>query len=174
MGKKIPFRLLSDYINFEIKETGRTLLENSLIKAKFTFKISGVPSLADDSGLFVDALNGEPGIYSSRYGQNDKERIAKLLDRLTGIKNRKAKFRAVYVYYFDTDRYEVFEGECPGRIAEKARGSQGFGYDPIFIPKGYKKTFAELGPEIKNRISHRAKALMEFKKYLDNIKKSGI
>ncbi len=174
LGKEFNFRLLSDYIDFEIKETGRTLLENSLIKAAFTFKVSNLPSLADDSGLFIEALGGEPGIYSSRYGKNDEERINIVLHKLSGIKDRRAKFRAVYVYYCGPDNYEVFEGECSGRITETARGKNGFGYDPIFIPDGYKKTFAELGPTIKNRISHRARALKDFKIYLNRKKTSGI
>ncbi len=149
-----------------VKESGRTLFENSLLKAEFIFKLTGKPSLADDSGLFVDGLNGAPGIYSSRYGRNDKKRIERVLKELKGNKNRKACFKAVFVYYYAPDKYEAFEGECEGMIADKPRGNAGFGYDPIFIPEGYKKTFAELGPEIKNRISHRAKALKKLKRYL--------
>lgn len=169
LGTSIHYQNLGDYLNIDIKEAGRTLQENSLTKAAFTFKISGKPSLADDSGLFVEALNGEPGVYSSRYGKDDKDRITTLLKNLATKKNRKAAFKAVFVYYYAVNRYEIFEGECIGEIAHEPRGTNGFGYDPIFIPNGYKKTFAELGPKVKNRISHRAKAVAKFKKYLKKL-----
>jgi XTP/dITP diphosphohydrolase len=163
----VVFQSIGDFLNIKIKETGRTLLENSLAKAGFAFKVSGRPCLADDSGLFVEALDGEPGVFSARYGTNDKKRIDKLLKNLKNKNNRNAKFKAVFVFQYEASEYEVFEGECVGSIAFEPRGKSGFGYDPIFIPKDYDKTFAELGPEIKNRISHRAKALMKFKKYLE-------
>lgn len=166
LGTDIHYQTLSDYFNINIKETGRTLMENSLTKAAFTFKISGKPALADDSGIFVEALNGEPGVFSSRYGIDDKDRITKLLKNLETKKNRKAIFKAVFVYYHALNKYEVFEGECAGEIAYEPRGTAGFGYDPVFIPNGYKKTFAQLGQKVKNRISHRTKALTKFKKYL--------
>jgi len=166
LGSIVDCRTLRDYLNITVKEAGRTLLENSLAKAAFTFKATGQPSLADDSGLFVEALDGEPGVYSSRYGKNDTERISRLLRNLEMKKNRAAAFRAVFVYYFAPQKYEVFRGKCIGEIALEPRGTHGFGYDPIFIPHGYTKTFAELGPDVKNKISHRAKALQEFKKYL--------
>ena len=166
LGSDIDYQTLSDYFSMEVKEVGRTLLENSLAKSLFTFKLTGKPSLADDSGLFVHALNGEPGIYSSRYGKDDNERLSRLLKNLQDKEDRKAVFKAVFVYYFAPDKYEVFTGECAGKIAESPRGSGGFGYDPVFIPRGYKRTFAELGQEIKNRISHRAAALKKFKNYL--------
>lgn len=165
----IHFKTLSDYMNIDIQEKGKTLLENSLVKAAYTFKVSNLPSLADDSGLFVEALNGEPGIYSSRYGKNDRERIARVLKNLQTKKNRKAIFKAVFVYYYAPNRYEVFKGECRGEIAIEPRGTDGFGYDPIFMPKGHKKTFAELGYEVKNRISHRSRALAKFKEYLQHL-----
>lgn len=166
LGSIVDCRTLRDYLNITVREAGRTLLANSLAKAAFTYKATGQPSLADDSGLFVDALNGEPGVYSARYGKNDTERISKLLRSLETKQNRAAAFRAVFVYYFAPQTYEVFRGQCNGRIALEPRGTHGFGYDPIFIPRGHKKTFAELGPEVKNRISHRAKALQQFKEYL--------
>lgn len=169
LGDEINYQTLSDYLDINIKEVGESLSENGLLKAEFTFKITGKPSLADDSGLFIDALQGEPGTYSSRYAKNDKARIIKVLQKLGTLKNRTAKFKAVFVYYYAANEYKIFEGECPGRIAYEPRGTNGFGYDPIFIPKGYKKTFAELGPKIKNRLSHRAKALNKFKKYLGRI-----
>ena len=168
LGADIHYQTIGDFLNIETKEVGKSLLENSIAKAAFSFKTSDKPSLADDSGLFVEALHGEPGVYSSRYGKTDNARITKLLKNLEDPKNRKAKFKAVFVYYYAQGKYEIFEGECIGRIALEACGSGGFGYDPIFIPEGYDKTFAELGPKIKNRISHRAKALAKFKKYLEN------
>lgn len=171
LGPYINYQTLSDYLSVEIKETGRTLLQNSLTKAAFAFKISGRPSLADDSGLFVEALDGAPGLHSSRYGKDDTERIAKLLKNLESKKNRKASFKAVFVYYYAPNKYEVFEGVCTGKIASEPRGSDGFGYDPVFIPDGYKKTFAELGQKVKNHISHRAKALAKFKNYLQRLTK---
>lgn len=150
----------------EIPECGRSLLENSLAKAAFVYRLRGQPTLADDSGLFVEALDNEPGIYSARYGKNDRERIARLLENLTGMKSRKAAFRAVFVYYYAPGKYESFEGECSGRIAPAPRGTNGFGYDPVFIPNGYRVTLAELDPATKNRISHRARALNKFREYI--------
>jgi len=169
LGSIVDCRTLRDYLNITVKEAGRTLLENSLAKAAFTFKATGQPSLADDSGLFVEALDGEPGVYSSRYGKNDTERINKLLRNLEMKKNRAAAFRAVFVYYFAPQKYDIFRGKCNGEIALEPRGTHGFGYDPIFIPHGYTKTFSELGPDVKNKISHRAKALQEFKRYLKSL-----
>jgi XTP/dITP diphosphohydrolase len=137
-----------------------------MAKASFAFKISQKPSLADDSGLFVSALNNAPGVFSARYGKNDDERITRVLKEMADQADRCAQFKAVYVYYFGINEYKVFEGICDGHIATQARGSEGFGYDPIFIPKGFAKTFAELGIKTKNRISHRARALRKFKKYI--------
>lgn len=164
----IQYRTLSDYVKISVKEAGRTLVENSFAKAAFAFKLSQKPSLADDSGLFVEAMNGAPGVFSARFGRNDEDRIARLLEEMAGQHNRRAQFKAAFVYYYDANKYEVFEGECIGEITAEPRGTQGFGYDPIFIPKGFRKTFAELGPKSKNRISHRAKALKKFKKYIEN------
>ena len=166
IGDIADMRMMSDFVSVDIPECGRSLLENSLAKAAFAYRLCGQACLADDSGLFVDSLGGEPGIYSARYGKDDEERIARLLTRMRGERKRAAGFRVVFVYYHADGKYEAFEGECLGRIALEARGSAGFGYDPVFIPKGYKKTFAELGPSIKNRISHRADALQKFRKFL--------
>jgi non-canonical purine NTP pyrophosphatase (RdgB/HAM1 family) len=162
----IEYRSLSEYVDIEVQEAGRTLLENSLAKAAFAYKVARIPALADDSGLFVDNLNGEPGVFSSRYGKDDVHRIARVLQQLETKTNRRASFKAVFVYYYGFDRYETFEGICLGTIAEHARGEKGFGYDPIFIPDGHTKTFAELGSEVKNTISHRARALAKFKAYI--------
>jgi len=166
LGDKINYQILGSYIQINIKEVGETLFENSLIKAAFAFKVTNKPSLGEDAGLFIDALDGEPGIYSSRYGKNNNERINKVLEKLINVKKRSATFKVVFTFYYAPDKYETFEGKCSGKIAYEPRGSSGFGYDPIFIPRGYRKTFAELGPKIKNRISHRARALKKFKKYL--------
>jgi non-canonical purine NTP pyrophosphatase (RdgB/HAM1 family) len=166
LGDNINYQTIGEYLDLKLREPGRSLRENSYTKAAFSYKVSGKASLADDSGLFVEALGGDPGVYSARYGTDDTERITKLLKNLESIKNRKAKFKAVFVYYYAPGLYEVFEGECVGRIAIKPRGMSGFGYDPIFIPKGYNKTFAELGPAVKNHISHRAQALEKLRKYL--------
>ncbi len=154
----------------KVEESGRTFLENALIKARAYFERFGLPSLADDSGLEVEALGGYPGVYSSRFYSIDfggveelkvsvdEANIRKLLRLLEGEKNRKARFVAWVVLY--TGEGGVFgHGECKGRIAEEPRGEGGFGYDPVFIPDGYSSTMAELPPEEKDRISHRGKAL---------------
>ena len=167
IGDAVVIQRVNDLLNINIPECGRTLLENSLAKAAFVYQLRGQATLADDSGLFVDALDGEPGVFSARYGRDDESRIGRLLKNLAGKKNRRAVFRAVFIYYFGHQKYEAFEGECKGEISMVPRGKQGFGYDPIFIPDGYKKTFAELGPATKNRISHRARALLKFRKYLE-------
>ncbi len=166
LGDLFHYKLISDYYSFSIREFGNTLIDNSLTKAQMAFKLSNLPSLADDSGLFVDALDGEPGVYSARYGSNDQKRIDRLLNNLVGIVDRRAVFRAVFVYYYRPKVYWVFNGECPGTIAREPRGHKGFGYDPVFIPKGYKQTFAEMDSECKNQISHRAKALFKFKTFI--------
>ncbi len=159
----IPYKR---FIDLHIPEPGDTLVENSLLKAEFIHRIIRLPALADDSGLFIEELNGAPGVLSSRYEINDAKRIERVLRELGRAKNRRAWFRAVFVYFYDVKKYEIFEGEIEGRITYEPRGELGFGYDPIFVPNGYKKTFAELGPKIKNRISHRAKALKKFKRFL--------
>jgi XTP/dITP diphosphohydrolase len=166
IGDLTKIQTISDFVKIDIPEIGRSLLENSFAKAAFVYRLCNKPTLADDSGLFVSSLNGEPGIYSSRYGKNDEERITRLLGNLLGVKDRKAAFRVVFIYYYAPGKYETFSGECVGRIARAPRGSEGFGYDPVFIPRGYKKTFAELGSQIKNRISHRANGLKKFRRYL--------
>jgi XTP/dITP diphosphohydrolase len=166
LGDDINYQTIGEYLDLQLQEPGRSLRENSFTKAAFSYKVSGRASLADDSGLFVEALGGDPGVYSARYGADDKERIIKLLKNLESKKNRKAKFKAVFVYYYAPGFYEIFEGECIGRITMEPQGTGGFGYDPIFIPKGYNKTFAELGPTVKNQISHRARALEKVRRYL--------
>jgi XTP/dITP diphosphohydrolase len=149
-----------------IAETGRTFQENAILKAlAVPRKLPGLV-IADDSGLEVDALNGAPGIHSARYaGPNatDKEKIDKLLDELASIgatKNaRRARFRCVLALARQGKVVGLFEGIVDGQIADRPRGSRGFGYDPIFVPKGFQRTFGQLGPEEKNHLSHRARAL---------------
>lgn len=170
IGDFVELQQLDDLLKIDIPECGRTLLENSLAKAAFVYQLRCQETLADDSGLFVESLEGEPGVFSARYGRDDENRIRRLLKNLADKENRRAAFRAVFVYYYEYGKYETFEGECVGEIAHVAKGEHGFGYDPVFIPNGYKKTFAELGPDTKNKISHRANALRKFRKYLEQQK----
>jgi len=167
LGTDIDFFLIDDYLSIDIREAGRTLAENSLAKARYAYEVTGKPSLADDSGLFVTALDDAPGVFSARYGKDDADRIERVLSELQGKHDRRAVFRAVFVYYTAPDRYHAFEGECRGEITHEPRGMNGFGYDPIFMPQGYKRTFAELGQKTKNRISHRARALKKFRRFLN-------
>lgn len=148
----------------DVLEDRDTFYGNALKKATETAAVAGVPCLADDSGLEVDALDGRPGVYSARYageGASDAQNNAKLLDELSGISDerRTARFRCVIVIV-DAEGRElaVAEGTCEGRIGQEPRGTHGFGYDPVFVPDGYDEAMAELGPETKNEISHRAKA----------------
>ena len=149
---------------FEIEEDGETFEENSRLKAKTILDLSGLPTIADDTGLMVDALGGEPGVYSARWAGEDctyLDNNLKLLASLQGVpaERRTAKFVTVITMLFPDGTGLSARGECPGRIAEEMRGETGFGYDPLFIPEGYDCTFAEMGQEVKNRISHRARAL---------------
>lgn len=151
-------------LSFEVEEDGHSLEENSLKKARALSDQVEYMVMADDSGLFVDALDGAPGVHSSRFAEekgNDGKNNIKLLEMLKDIpkENRGASFFAVITLI--TEEKEVFtiKGECRGHINFEPKGSKGFGYDPLFIPLGYDETFAELGNDIKNKISHRAKAL---------------
>ncbi|MCF0206607.1 MAG: non-canonical purine NTP diphosphatase [Bacteroidales bacterium] len=153
----------------EIPEEQDTIEGNALQKARYIHDKFGVDCFADDTGLEVDCLNGEPGVYSARYaGENVtfSDNINKLLANMKGQTNRNAKFRTAIALILGGSEY-IFEGEVKGRIIEEYRGSNGFGYDPVFMPDGYGETFAELSAEIKNNISHRgnaAKKLAEFLK----------
>ena len=158
----------------DITESGETLLENSLIKSREAYRITGLPSLADDSGLEVDLLNGAPGVYSARYaGKNVTydENINKLLSKLVKYKNvdvRTARFKTVISYV--SNKMELVEyGEVEGYITTSRLGSNGFGYDPIFKPKGFNLTFAEMNHLQKAKISHRSKALNKMKTKLIKI-----
>jgi len=154
----------------EIDETGATLEENALIKAKHIYEKFNLNCFADDSGLEVEVLNNEPGVYSARYAGNEKNDDAnmnKLLANLASQTNRKARFRTVISLILDGKEYS-FEGIISGKIINEKRGAEGFGYDPIFVPDGFEKTFAELSAVEKNQISHRAKAVKLLLEFLSN------
>ena len=154
----------------KIVEDGKTYQENALKKARKISEYTGKICLADDSGLEIDYLKGEPGIYSSRWGNSDKERVNKVLKLLENVpKNkRNAKFVCVAVLVFPNGKIYMVKEECKGSITFKPKGEHGFGYDPIFLVPEYEKTFAELGDKIKNRISHRGKAM---RRMMDRINK---
>lgn len=163
---QLPLELLTlDDVGIveDIEETGTTFIENARLKAVAFARISGLITLGDDSGLEVDALGGEPGVYSKRYagpGKSDAERNAFLLTKLANVPapERTARFRCAIVIAEPTGAYEVAEGTCEGSIAFAPRGTNGFGYDPIFELAGMGKRMAELSPEVKNRVSHRGRA----------------
>ena len=150
----------------EIDETGVTFLENAALKALAASRHFGgdVLVLADDSGLEVDALGGSPGVRSARFagpGASDRDNTALLLARLGNTSERAARFRCVIAIARDGALAASFEGACEGRITDEPRGCEGFGYDPVFVPQGHTQTFAELPAEMKNRVSHRAKATQQ-------------
>jgi len=152
----------------EIPETGRTLEENARIKANYVTKNYGLSCFADDTGLLVDALNGEPGVYSARYAgeqKNANDNMNKLLLELKNETNRTARFKTIISLNINEKNY-LFEGIAEGEITPEKYGAEGFGYDPIFRPQGYEKTFAELPLETKNRIGHRGKAIQKLLAYL--------
>lgn len=157
----------------EVVEDGETFEENSYKKAHEIMKLSGEMTIADDSGLMVDALDGAPGVYSARFsgeGATDKSNNEKLLALLadTPYEKRTAKFVSVITMIYPDGDKIVARGECPGYIITEERGCGGFGYDPLFVPDGYDMTFAELGSEEKNKVSHRARALAELERQLES------
>lgn len=182
LGESFDILSLKDVdINTDIEENGDTLLENSRIKATFvasTLEKNNYPYpfivIADDTGLLVDELNGEPGIYSARYaggeGHDSEANMRLLLHKLDGKENRKAHFSTFITYIEKKDAYttymKYFEGRIDGTILKEKHGTEGFGYDPIFQPDGYDKSFAELGLEIKNNISHRARAIQQLADFI--------
>ncbi|MDR6485886.1 XTP/dITP diphosphohydrolase [Chryseobacterium vietnamense] len=172
LGSDCVVKSLTDYnIHEEIVEDGDSFHANALIKAKYCFEKTRIPSLGDDSGLVVEALDGRPGIFSARYaGDHDfAKNIEKVLEEMQGIENRKAYFVTVLCYY-DENGAQYFEGRVHGNLLTENKGFKGFGYDPIFVPEGYERTFAEMDPEDKNKISHRKQALdlfMDFLKVTD-------
>lgn len=172
LGDLFDFRTVFELgLVVEIPETGSTLAENSRQKAEFIAqKFGGITCLADDSGLEVDALNGAPGVYSARYAgeaKSDTANVAKLLQVMANEPNRNARFVTVLTLHHQGQFY-VFEGEVHGQIQAEPRGTQGFGYDPIFIPKGIEQTFAELSLAEKNQLAHRARALEKFKMFVQD------
>ena len=158
-------------VDIDVEETGTTFEENSLLKAEAVMKASGLPAIADDSGLCVDALQGAPGVYSARYGGeglDDMGRTRLLLENMRGAHGpRTAKFVSVITCYFPNGDVIAARGECPGTIAFVPMGEGGFGYDPVFFIPDLKKTFAQLTAEEKNAISHRGRALEAFKVKLE-------
>jgi XTP/dITP diphosphohydrolase len=168
----ITFKEISK--DLSVEEDGKTLEENAVKKASAWMKATGKPALADDSGLEVDYLHGAPGIYSSRFaGKNatyadNNAKLLKLMERIPREK-RTARFRCIAVLIFPDERKETFEGSVEGIITTSPRGNTGFGYDPIFLIPEYGKTFAELGEEIKNKISHRAIAFTKLRKHIETI-----
>jgi XTP/dITP diphosphohydrolase len=166
----------------EVEEWANTFIGNAYLKAKAYFDNFGIPTLADDSGLVVDEIAPYPGVYSARFyslekfgrekpePSEDGANIKKLLRILKGKENRRAKFVSVVLLYMGDGKMFVSEGEVYGTIAEEPRGDKGFGYDPIFIPEGHNKTFAEMSPDEKHRISHRGKALKNLVELLKSCK----
>ena len=154
----------------EIEETGKTFEENALLKAKTIFNKTGKNVFADDSGLVIEALDGAPGVYSARYAGTgkDEDNIAKALKELDGKTNRKAYFISIFCLILNGKEY-FFEGRVNGTIATEIKGDNGFGYDPIFIPDGFSKSFAQMTPEEKNAISHRGKAIGKLNNFLTNL-----
>ena len=154
----------------EMEETGETLEENALIKARTVYRLTGLPSISDDSGLEVEFLGGAPGVRSARFAGGNAtydDNNRKLLSMLSGTDGeaRRARFRCVAACV-GPGMEHLTEGICDGRIAQEPRGGSGFGYDPLFIPDGYETTFAEIPPEIKNSISHRSRAFRSMGEYL--------
>lgn len=163
LGDKIELLSLKDIdCHTDIPETADTLEGNALLKSSYIFDNYHLNCFADDTGLEVEALHGAPGVYSARYaggeGHDAQANMLKLLREMEGKENRKAQFRTAISLILDGKQY-LFEGVIKGEIIKEKRGNSGFGYDPIFVPEGYSQTFAELGNDIKNKISHRALAV---------------
>lgn len=169
LGDRYNIRSLKDIgCLTDIPETAPTLEGNALLKARFVNNHFHLNCFADDTGLEVPALNGAPGVYSARYAghsKNPADNRRKLLQEMTGLSNRRAQFRTVIALLQDGKEY-LFEGIVHGEIIREERGKTGFGYDSLFVPQGYTQTFAELGAEVKNTISHRAEAVRRLKQFL--------
>lgn len=158
-------------VKVDVEETGETFTENARLKARAVMEATGMPAIADDSGLCVDALNGAPGVYSARYGGEgltDKERYTLLLQALSGQTNRAAHFHSSIVCVFPDGGELVAEGDCYGAVAFVPMGDDGFGYNPIFFVPDKRKTFAQMSLEERSSISHRGKALRAFKAMLED------
>jgi XTP/dITP diphosphohydrolase len=180
LGKDVEIVSLNEIgCHEDIPETGKTLEENAWQKANYIFNKYGLSCFADDTGLEVDALNGAPGVFSARYaggeGHDSEANMQKLLRELAEKNNRKARFRTVIALILKDksrgtgdEKRETFEGIVEGHIAHEKSGAEGFGYDPIFVPDGYNQSFAELGIDIKNQISHRARAVKKLAEYFNS------
>ena len=171
MGIEVISPKEAGFSSFDVEEDGATFEENALIKARAGVETWGLPTIADDSGLTVDALDGAPGVYSARYGDlgSDGERIAFLLKNMEGVTDRGAQFVCVIACVMPDGREITARGELAGSITDTPRGIGGFGYDSVFEPLKTGKTVAELSAEEKNRISHRAKALTKLKAELEEL-----
>lgn len=170
LGDKVEILSLNDInCHADIPETADTLQGNAALKAQYIFENYGLDCFADDTGLEVEALNGAPGIYSARYadgeGHDSEANMKKLLSEMQDKENRKARFRTV-ICLIEDGKEHFFEGIVNGSIIRERKGGAGFGYDPIFMPDGYSETFAEMGNDEKNKISHRARAVQELCEYL--------
>ncbi len=155
----------------EPEETETTFTGNAVLKAVAAMKATGLPALADDSGLSVDGLNGDPGIYSARWAGPEKDfgKAMGLIDeKLSGAQNHRAAFIAVLALAYPDGTVETFEGAAEGFLCWPPRGERGFGYDPMFVPDGHTQTFAQIAPEVKHAISHRAKAVEKLTRYLNS------
>ncbi len=174
-GHPVEIRDLNDFGPIpEVVEDGKTFEENAYKKAHFTAKILGLPALADDSGLEVDALDGEPGVFSARYAgpqASDDENNAKLLSRLSGVRNRTARFRCNLSLAVPSGPALTYEATCEGLITEEPRGTNGFGYDPLFYYPERGKTFGEMTLAEKSEVSHRGKAFLELKQEMEKVLK---
>lgn len=171
LGDKVEVLSLKDIqCDVDIPETADTLEGNAVLKAEYIYRHYGLDCFADDTGLEVEALNGAPGVYSARYaggeGHDSEANMRKLLAEIEGKTNRKAQFRTA-ICLIEGGAEHLFEGVVKGEIIEEKRGASGFGYDPVFMPEGYTETFAEMGSEEKNRISHRARAVQALCAYLN-------
>ena len=169
----VEIRCLNDFGPIpEVEEDGETFDDNAYKKALFTAKVLGLPAIADDSGLVVEALDNAPGVWSARYaGENatDRDNIDKLLQEMQGKTNRKAAFECVLSIAVPTGPALTYEGRCEGEITTSPKGEKGFGYDPVFYYPPYGKTFAEISINEKNKVSHRGKALQEFSREFDKV-----
>ena len=164
--EEFPLDLINQPEGFSVDETGKTFEENARIKAITVSEKTGFLSLADDSGLSIESLDGAPGIHSARYAKSDKERVDKILKELEPFTNRKAKFECALCIASNNKVLLEVTGSCEGSITFFPRGKNGFGYDPIFIPKGKSLTFGEMRPSIKYKIDHRFIAFKKIKKFL--------
>lgn len=173
LNDKVDLLSLNDIdCHTDIPETADTLEGNALLKSSYIYQNYALNCFGDDTGLEVEALNGAPGVYSARYaegeGHDAEANMRKLLHNMEGEENRKAQFRTAISLILDGKEY-LFEGTVKGEIIQEKRGTTGFGYDPVFVPEGYEQTFAEMGIEIKNKISHRALAVNKLCEFLKSI-----